>query len=981
MRNAHPRRFKILITISVLFTGLIIVFGFTFRQLVFHQTSKMLIDTSVQYFEQVHNELKLNYAVVKTTVSQSLHIIGNDGIGAADTLEERLSFVPPIAAALRQEQKLSAFQVGYDSGDYFIVRPINNDYMRKQFSAPESAIIVVDNIGEGEDGRRILTRLWFDGDLQQIGPAVIKPNAYDPRFRPWYKAAMTQNGETSSAPYLFHFIGQMGSTIGMPIENSTAVIAGDITLYHLSETIAEYQPSPSAELILLEEKNGKFHITAYKDPDKLITKDTDKGNSRSTIDDLGSEVLSHASRTDDFLEPFFTFDFNNDTWLGSTRKLKLHEQSNFYLTMLAPEEEVLEKSLQLQNQTLSYTLAMILMAIPLTWFLARKISTPMQQLATETARISRFEFDSTRPFPRTTIKEVDDLAQAMTRMEITIGQFITLISSLASEQDFDKLINKISEETMKIGEADGAFTYTMSSSEEDYIPGSIHTLTGNLSDPDILPTCNLEKNPELAALLGADHRIILQLGELFPDSKLADDFDLSTSMAVILPLRNRSLESIGALILIYREGKFAEDEDSSGKLAFLDALSGFAAVTLESRKMLRAQKELLESFIRLLAGAIDSKSPYTGGHCQRVPVLTKLLAGKACEESAPPFDAFSLDANGWEALHIASWLHDCGKVTTPEFVVDKSTKLETIHDRIHEIRMRFEVLKRDIKIDLLERDMSPEQVEEIRQLLTPHWDRLDDDFAFVAECNIGGEFMAIENVDRLKEIAEHTWVQTIDDRQGVSWEEMKRKERSDAKALPSAEKLLADLDEHLILRKETDLFAVDNPYGFKLDTPQYLYNRGELYNLTIPRGTLTEEDRYKINDHIVQTIVMLQKLPFPKHLTEVPDIAGGHHEKLDGTGYPKKLSGDEMSLEAKIMVIADIFEALTAADRPYKKAKKLSEAIRIMGFMEKDKHIDPDLFHLFLRSGAYREYAEEYLLPEQIDEVDIEQYINTGNHN
>jgi len=387
------------------------------------------------------------------------------------------------------------------------------------------------------------------------------------------------------------------------------------------------------------------------------------------------------------------------------------------------------------------------------------------------------------------------------------------------------------------------------------------------------------------------------------------------------------------------------------------------------------QKDLLESFIKLLAGAIDSKSPYTGGHCQRVPVLTKLLAQKACESQDDEFADFSITDEEWEALHIASWLHDCGKVTTPEFVVDKATKLETIYDRIHEIRMRFEVLKRDARIRYWEQRAAGDDEETTRQQLESTWQELDDEFAFIAQCNLGGEYMAPEKVARLQQIGGRTWMRTIDDRLGISWEESQRKERTPPPSLPVVESLIADRDDHLFIRPEQEKISDQNDYGFVLEVPQYLYNRGELHNLSIAKGTLTDEERYQINDHIVQTIIMLKKLPYPKHLTEVPAIAGGHHEKIDGTGYPRKLSGDQMSLPAKMMVIADIFEALTASDRPYKKSKTLSEAIRIMGFMEKDQHIDSSLFRLFLTSGAYLDYAREYMNPDQIDEVDIGAFI------
>ena len=387
------------------------------------------------------------------------------------------------------------------------------------------------------------------------------------------------------------------------------------------------------------------------------------------------------------------------------------------------------------------------------------------------------------------------------------------------------------------------------------------------------------------------------------------------------------------------------------------------------------QEALLEAFIKLIAGAIDAKSPYTGGHCQRVPELTLMLAKAACESDDPRFRDFRLQDEEWDALHIASWLHDCGKVTTPEYVVDKATKLETLYDRIHEVRMRFEVLKRDANIRYWEQLAAGGDREALKKALDDECRQLDEDFAFVAECNEGGEFMAPERIERLQQIAERTWIRTLDDRIGISWEEKQRKDRVPAPDLPTREKLLDDKPEHVIEREQTDLMPEDNPWGFKLDVPQYKYNRGELYNLGISRGTLTAEERYKINDHMVQTIVMLEKLPYPKHLRDVPMIAGSHHETMTGTGYPKRLTKEQMPITGRMMAIADIFEALTASDRPYKKAKTLSEAIRILSFMRNDDHIDPDLFDLFLSSGTWLDYGQKFLNPEQIDDVDITQYM------
>ena len=199
-----------------------------------------------------------------------------------------------------------------------------------------------------------------------------------------------------------------------------------------------------------------------------------------------------------------------------------------------------------------------------------------------------------------------------------------------------------------------------------------------------------------------------------------------------------------------------------------------------------------------------------------------------------------------------------------------------------------------------------------------------------------------------------------------------------ARPLPATEDLLADKPEHVIARAPDEFPPAGDEFGFDMDVPENKFNFGEIYNLAIARGTLTAEERFKINDHIVQTIIMLEQLPFPKHLRRVPEYAGGHHETMIGTGYPRKLKRDAMSVPARVMAIADIFEALTAADRPYKPPKTLAESIRIMSFMNKDQHIDPDLFELFLTSGVYRNYAERFLKPDQIDEVDVEVVLNGG---
>ena len=409
-------------------------------------------------------------------------------------------------------------------------------------------------------------------------------------------------------------------------------------------------------------------------------------------------------------------------------------------------------------------------------------------------------------------------------------------------------------------------------------------------------------------------------------------------------------------------------------IRFVEAMAAQSAVALENHNLLVAQKELMDSMIKVLAGAIDAKSPYTGNHCKRVPELAVMLAEEATKATEGSLASFAFNTEDeWREFRIGAWLHDCGKVTTPEYVVDKATKLETIYNRIHEVRMRFEVLLRDAQITRLEAIASgiPEAKAESDFAARKH--QLFDDFAFIAECNMGGEFMATEGVNRLRQIGKQTWLRHFDDRLGLSYGELARHGDTPSSELPAVETLLADRPWHIVPR--SDMRAFDPKYEFRINVPEHLYDFGELHNLTVERGTLSAEERFKINEHIIQTIVMLENMPFPKHLKRVPEYAGSHHETLLGTGYPRKRTLDKLSVPARIMAIADIFEALTSSDRPYKKAKTLSEAVSILSSFKKNKHIDAELFDLFLTSGVHKRFAEQFLTAEQIDEVDISKYI------
>ncbi|QOL24934.1 transporter substrate-binding domain-containing protein [Thalassotalea sp. LPB0316] len=389
----------------------------------------------------------------------------------------------------------------------------------------------------------------------------------------------------------------------------------------------------------------------------------------------------------------------------------------------------------------------------------------------------------------------------------------------------------------------------------------------------------------------------------------------------------------------------------------------------------KRHKELLDSFVKLIAQAIDDKSPYTAGHCNRVPELGLMLANVASKDKTDYFSSFELDTEDKQReFRLAAWLHDCGKIITPEHIVDKGSKLECIYNRIHEVRMRFEVLWRDTEIAYLKAlAISPDDKETLLAVKERQQHELIEEFDFIAKCNQGGEFMEESRIKRLETIGARQWTRHFSDKVGLSpLEELKIGNLDES--LPVQETLLADKPTHIV---ERDALVEYPPHlGINIEVPELKANLGELYNLKIGRGTLTPEDRFIINEHMIGTIKMLDSMPFPEELSMVPRYASTHHETLKGTGYPRKLTGDDLSIPERILVLADIFEALTASDRPYKKAKPLSVAIDILHKMCLDDHVDIEVFKLFLVSGTHLEYAKRYLPEWQVDHVDIDKYFS-----
>ncbi|MDB5902763.1 MAG: metal dependent phosphohydrolase [Betaproteobacteria bacterium] len=510
-----------------------------------------------------------------------------------------------------------------------------------------------------------------------------------------------------------------------------------------------------------------------------------------------------------------------------------------------------------------------------------------------------------------------------------LDQLVEIGVSLSSERDIDKLLESILVAAKSITNADGGTLYRMHEGKslkfEIMRNDSLGIAMGGTSGVPIpfypVSLFDAEGRPvkSMVAAYAVHHDCSVNVADAYTEKGFdfsgTKRFDEKTGYRsksfLTIPIKNHENEIIGVLQLIN-----AKDGDTAAVKPFSEAdqrlaesLASQAAIALTNRLLINHLENLFESFIKVINAAIDDKSPYTGGHCERVPALTMMLADAVDRCEAGPLKDFAMTDRDRYELKIAGLLHDCGKVTTPVHVVDKATKLQTIFDRIELVDTRFEVIKRDVEIELGRGHPQ----------LAARLAEIEDDREFLRASNIGGESMKDADIERVREIArKYRW---------------------------------------------------RGPAG----TQTNFLSDEEVGNLTIRAGTLTQDERQIINHHITMTIEMLEALPWPKHLSNVVEYAGGHHERMDGKGYPKGLTREQMSVQARCMGIADIFEALTARDRPYKKGKTLSEALTILGKFKLNGHIDPDLFDVFMWEKVYEKYAAEFMQPEQIDSVDPRQ--------
>jgi len=539
--------------------------------------------------------------------------------------------------------------------------------------------------------------------------------------------------------------------------------------------------------------------------------------------------------------------------------------------------------------------------------------------------------------PSTAHVSTDAVSDLLQRLE----QLNTVGVELSGERNIAQLLEHILLAAKNITHADGGTLYRMAEDGQtlrfemlrtDSLDIAMGGSSGRAVEfPDIpLRHADGQPNDTLVAAYAALHGVTVNIADAYAVNARFDfsgtrGFDARTGYRsqsfLTVPMCDHEGTVIGVLQLINAQAQSTKQvvpfSDADQRL--VESLASQAAIALSNRILLTQLEQLFESFVGLINLAIDEKSPYTGGHCQRVPELTMMLAQAASDTAQGPLADFTLTEADRYELKIAALLHDCGKITTPVHVVDKATKLQTLFDRIALIDTRFEVLKRDAEIDALRAQLALRRVENpaaeaallARSAKTQT--QLEDDRRFIRNANVGSEDMPEADMQRVRRIGTRFQWRNVD---GV----------------------------------QTDFLSAD-----------------EMENLCIRKGTLTTAEREVINYHIVATIKMLEKLPWPRHLRRVPEYAGGHHERMDGNGYPKGLTREQMSLPARIMGIADIFEALTASDRPYKLGMKMSQALEILEKFRSNGHIDPDLYEVFIAARVYRRYGEKFLNAEQLD--------------
>ncbi len=893
----------------------------------------------------------VNQSVKKTLLplELTLRMLRQTPVTRAKNIDDRLAALPSFAEALTANPITDAVFIGYDTGEFFLLRQHQKDLGNLKLDIPDNTQFILQTKTLQPDGLFIIEARFFDKHLHQLGLEQTTAFDIDPRTRSWYLLAQESKGPATTRAYVFFDTGDIGLSMAQATEDGTAVVGVDTTTKDLGTLLDTLRMTPSTEIVLVDDS---VEVLAYPDVQHLQQQSFGPDGSL-TLASLGVPMFEKlASQGLDDSGTGIYHD-KESSWLGFVSKLSPYYGNGLKMLIAIPGDELMHDANAGLFRYSLIAVGTLLLALVCSLYLGHWLAKPLGALTKQLYAMGEFDFSAPIAI-NTRFKEIRTLGFVLRDMSTTISGLRAISRALNREQDLEQMLKTVLQQLLALAHRHKGAVYLYDNNNALQL-----AVSHGQEFMEAIPFSAYKGNDDkclglLRRTLGSHYLYAL--------------------------LKNREQHLIGVLCIDFPQEMQETNRPHFERLTqYIETISGSAAIAIEMRRLIHAQKALLDGMIKLMADAIDTKSHYTGGHCQRVPELAFMIIEEMKTSQDAPFDTFSLSAVQEEEFRVAAWLHDCGKITTPEYVVDKATKLEAIYNRIHEIRTRFEVLHRDAHIRYQAALLEGKDEKEARRICLAEQDSLKEDFAFVAQCNIGGESMSEEAVERLKSIAKYRWLRHFGASLGLSRDEL---QQYTAETLPTLEYLLCDKPEHIVPWKEGATPPVHkndprNIWGFDMVLPSVRYNHGELHNLTITRGTLTGEERFQINDHIIQTIRMLSSLPWPASLSHVPAIAGNHHETLTGKGYPRKLPGAQMGLCERVMAIADIFEALTAPDRPYKDGKALSQAIEIICAMVRKGSLDKDIFTLFLRRGVYLEYARRNMRPELIDEVVPEEVIAT----
>ncbi len=1015
MRHRKPFKIRFYLLPTALLAVFVVVLATVTVSILVGKFESMARDSAQTLFSQVAQRnadplastLQSARRMLAQQARRSPALLLEDGALAQDAL------VPMLMSTLRAAPQVYSYFYGLADEEFLQVIAVRAEpEIAAVLRAPAATYFAVRHIARAAPGQpRQESWRFLDEDEAELATRA-NSGAYLPTSRPWYAAARAHAGVQVSDPYLYDSLQDLGLTLSQSLAGADGVFGIDLALRGLSSFAA-------ASLAGLD---GGLLVTGPGG--QVLASHAEERFAGTPIDilepvgDIDNPFFAQIHQLIGARDGSRIVQVNGESLAYATRSVPITPSQSLHVVAFSPMHLYAGRIQQARDDIILFAGLTLLVCMPLVYLIARRIAATLGELTIESKRIQRLDFSGTEPV-RSIFYEIDLLGQAHHTMKLAIrertlardeamarlGSLVENGERLVSRRSQDEVLQQTAHSARLLAgsqvaqfwlaEPDGSLRLAAWSGMAS--PPALQTLRVQLPAADGAAAAaaatatakaaaatrrwpaGVPADPVAWAAFERDHLLLEGQQAGFDLSLQQQLLGERPDVLMAVPASSSGGRVAGVLVLVDmkpepRAGSAGLAGFARGGLRYLQTLVAQSSSALETIALARKQRELMEALIRLIAGAIDAKSAHTGGHCERVPELARMLAEEACRVEQGPLAAFRFETDEeWAEFRIGTWLHDCGKVTTPEHIVDKATKLETLYNRIHEIRTRFEVLLRDARIEQLEAVAGGADAQAARQRYEERRAALIDDFAFVAHCNIGSEQMPASAHERLARIGAMRWLRHFDDRLGLSHGEERRAAATPPAALPAVETLLADKPAHVIVRTEAHRY--DPRHGFRMPVPENLYHFGELYNLGIERGTLTPEERYKINEHIVQTILMLEALPLPPELSRVPEYAGTHHETLSGKGYPRRLDASALSIPARIMAIADIFEALTASDRPYKKAKRLSEAVGMLAQFKRRGHIDGDLFDLFLTSGAYRRYAERFLAPEQLDEVDIGAYL------